>query len=241
MARYSNVNDVINRAAVECGLLKDANPTASADESFQQLTELLNGAGQEMVELHAWQTLIQPYQVTTVAGDTGTYALPDDFAYMIDQTGWERSNTRPMGGPLSPQDWAYLQGRDQVGIYASFRLAEDKFDLYPNNPVTPGWDINFQYVSRNWLQDTNGLRRDIIGTGSDTVLYDPILIIKFLKSKFLEAKGFDSTAARNEFSVLFSSRTGKDAGAPILNASGGGRREPYLNTHYSTPDTGYGF
>ena len=243
MPRFSSAGDIINRAAVEAGLFPEGDPVASSDESYVQLRYLLDGAGQELVELHPWQGLIKPYQVITQHDDTGIYPLPDDFGYMIDQTGWERSNTRPMGGPLTPQDWTYLKGRDLVSqsINASFRLADNELQIYPNDPVMPGLDINFEYINRNWVVESSGvIYRDTIGNSTDTILFDANMVVKFLKAKFLEAKGFDSTMARNEFAMLFEARTGKDAGAPVLNASFSSRGEPYLNGFYSVPNTGYG-
>ena len=243
MARLSTANDIINRAAVEIGLLKVNDPVASLDETFIQLTELLNAAGQELVELFPWQILVEEFRVETTSADSGTYNLPDNFSYMIDQTGWEHSNRVAMGGPLSAQDWTYLRGRDLISqsIYASFRLKDNKFDIYPQDPVADGLDINFEYISREWVQEQNdGPRKDSVTIGTDIVQYEPILIIKFLKSKFLEAKGFDSSTARLEFENMMNSRTGKDTGAPILNASNNSRGFPYLHPYYNTSDTGYG-
>ena len=243
MARLLTANDIINRAAVEVGLVKAVDPVGDLDETFVQLTELLTSAGQEMVELHPWQILVKEFQIVTTDQDTGTYDLPDDFSYMIDQTGWEHSNRVAMGGPLSPQDWTYLKGRDLISqsIYASFRLVDNKFDIYPQEPVPNGLDINFEYIGRNWVQEQNqGPLKDMITIGTDVVLYEPIMIIKFLKCKFLEAKGFDPSSARNEFENMFNSRTGKDTGAPILNASNNSRGFPYLHPYYNTSDTGYG-
>ena len=148
-----------------------------------------------------------------------------------------------MGGPLSAQDWTYLKGRNLVSqsIYASFRLMDNKFDLFPQNPVPAGLDINFEYISRNWVQEQNaGPQKDFISIGTDIVKYEPILIVKFLKCKFLESKGFDTTAARTEFENMFSSRTGKDTGAPILNAASSSRGFPYLQPYANTSDTGFG-
>ncbi len=96
MPRQKTANDIINRAAVECGLLRDNNPVGSTDENFIQLTELLNAVGQELVEVHPWQVLVKEHQITTSRFDTGNYPLPADFAYMIDQSGWERTNTRAL-------------------------------------------------------------------------------------------------------------------------------------------------
>ncbi len=242
MPRFYTANDVINRTAVEVGLLSDPNPVASADETYIQMKELLNSAGQELVELHPWQALVRKHQILTQNTDSGTYDLPDDYAYMINQTGWEHSNRVALGGPLGAQDWAYLAGRDLVSpsIYASFRLFDSKFDIYPQ-PPPDGLDINFEYMSRNWVLESNGTTyKDSVSIGSDVLLYEPILIIKFLKCKFLEAKGFDPSSARMEFENMFNSRTGKDEGAPILSASSNSRGFPYLHPYYNTSDTGYG-
>lgn len=243
MARLSTANDIINRVAVECGLLKDGNPVASNDESFIQLTELLNACGQELVELFPWQTLVKQFQVTTSAADTGDYALPDDFSYMIQQTGWELSNTTPLGGPLSAQDWTYLLGRNLVSdtIYASFRLMDNKFSIFPQNPVPDGLDINFEYISRNWVTEAGSLNpSDYVTDGADFINYEAILVQKFLRLKFLSAKGFDTSGALIEFELMFNSRTGKDRGASILSAGGDLRGYPYLNTYRNTGDSGYG-
>ena len=221
MARFQTANEVINKVALTVGLQQDNNPVSSPDEGFAQLRGLLDDAGQELVELHPWQTLRRPLSFTTKAGDSGKYALPDDFSYMIDQTGWDRTNRVAIGGPLGAQDWAYLEGRDLVSqsIYASFRQVENELWLYPQ-PPPEGLEVSFEYISRNWLLESDGQTyKDSVGDGADLVLFEPILIRRFLKCKFLEAKGMDVTAARIEFENMLGSRTGKDEGAPILNAA----------------------
>lgn len=242
MARYFAVNQIINRVAAEVGLVPVEDPVSSTDAAFIQLKFLLGGAGQELVELHEWEILKKPYTFTTKSTDSGTYDLPDDFSRMVNQTGWDQSNNVHVAGPLSSQDWEYLAGRDLVSqtIYASFQLRDGKLQLYPQ-PPPPGVQISFLYLSRNWLKSATSERRsDVIEQGSDLVLFEPILTIKFLKALFLEAKGFDSNAARDEFGTMFNSRTGTDEGASILNAGRGGRRFPYLNAWYNVPDSGYG-
>jgi hypothetical protein len=162
---------------------------------------------------------------------------------MIDQTGWDQTNRVAMGGPLSSQDWSYLEGRDLVSqsIYASFRLDSNKMELYPQPPPV-GLDIRFEYMSRNWVAEATNTdnRHDLVQTGSNLILYEPILIVKFLKVKMLEAKGLDASSARLEFENMFDARTGQDEGASILSASMNQRGFPYLHPFYSTGDTGYG-
>jgi len=242
MARYATANDIINRAAVEVGLSTVTDPVSSIDDAFVQLVTLLDSCGQELIELNQWQQFVKQYEIITQAGDTGEYDLPDDFAYMIDQTGWDRSNDLPVAGPLSAQDWTYLEGRDLVSstIYASFRELDGKMNLFPQPPPV-GLRVTFEYMGRNWLREQGAVDafRDTVGSGDNIVLFEPILMVKFLKLKFLSAKGFDATTAALEFDNIFQGRIGKNTGAPILSASNTGGY-PYLNSYRNLPDTHYG-
>jgi len=247
MARYKSANDILKQVAVEVGLLPINNPVASTEEAYIQLVGLLNAAGQELLELHPWQTLTRTYEIDLASkGDpdtSGIYDLPADFGYMIDQTGWDRTNRVAVGGPLSAQDWTYLQGRDLVSqtIYVSFRQWEGKMHLFPQ-PVPESLHLTFEYSSRDWVRDASAIEttRDEVITGSDVVMLPPLLVTKFTKMKFLQAKGFDASAAALEFDTVLQSQTGKDTGAPILSAGNNGRTFPYLDPYRNTGDTGYG-
>ena len=241
--RYATANDVINRAAVEIGLNADVDPVSSKDEAYVQLKYLLDSAGQELVQLNNWQMMTRDFSLTTTKLDTGSYDLPSDFSHMIDQTGWDRTNAAPVGGPLSDQDWAYLAGSDLTSqtIYVKFQLDGGKLQLYPQPPPA-GLEISFKYMSRTWVaeQVNTDNRFTTVQTGSDIILYEPILIVKFLKVKMLEAKGFDASSARLEFENMLDSTTGKDVGAPILSAGRNSRNYPYITPYRNTGDTGIG-
>ena len=90
------------------------------------------------------------------------------------------------------------------------------------------------------MEPQTGDPTDVAANSGDTILYHAILIIKFLKVKFLEAKGFDSSKARDDFNEMLDSVTGQDKSAPVLNAGGWGRTFPYLDSWYNLPDSGYG-
>jgi len=243
MARFATANDVINRAALACGLLPVNDPVSSADETFIQMTGLLTLCGQELVEMHPWQGLRKKLSITTQVGDTGSYDLPDDFGYMIDQTGWDKTNRLPAIGPLSAQQWSFLDGTNLMGtpMYAMFQQENNQLQLYPQPPPA-GIEIAFQYISRNWVVKPNtdpAVTQDTIETGFDIVMYDPILIVKYLTMSFKSAKGFDASAAAADFERMFLSRTGKDAGSPVLNAGRTGGGMPLLG-YNNAPWSGYG-
>lgn len=237
-----SANEILNRVAAEVGISPVVDPYASSDVSFIKMRYLLDTAGEELMQAHTWEFLNKSHSILTAAGDSGSYDLPADFGYMLNQTGWERSENVPLGGPLSPQDWAYLKGRDlaQNTLYASFRISEGAFKLYPEPPPV-NLDVNFEYVSTYWVQD--GVDPTIfkagVTTGTDIPMYDKTLITRYLKLKYLEATGFDSTAARDDFTQCFSFLTGKDKAAGVLNAGSSRRAYPYLTTA-NLPDTGFG-
>ena len=243
MARYLAVNDIINRAAIECGLLTSSSPVTDNEETFIQMTGLLNSAGQELCELNDWPVLVRKFTITTELDDTGKYDLPEDFNYFLDQTAWDRDNRLPLGGPLSPQDWTYLEGRDLVSetIYASYRQTEGQIWIFPQPPPV-GRTFTFEYVSRNWIREasSNEPNRDDIGDGSNVCMLPGLMTIKFLKMKFLQAKGFDFSGAALEFDTLFQGQIGKTTGAPVLSASRSRGGAPFLNAWDNIGDSGYG-
>lgn len=243
MARFKTINQIVNQVALETGIPKQVDIFASNDPATAQLIALSEACGYELLQDEAWEGLTRLNEFTTQAGDDGKYDLPEDFAYIINQTAWDRTNNVVLGGPLSAQEWEYLQGRDLVSstIYATFREVENQFWLYPQPPVV-GIDIAYEYISRNWVL-VNGVPNnysDTVANSADIVLYEPHLFERLLKLRFLEARGFDTTMAASQYDKSLTSWAAKDKGAPVLNQ---GRRHtgiPYLDGLYNTPDSGFG-
>jgi len=248
MARFDTAADIINQAASECGLTAVTDPFASADPAFIQLRNILTSAGQEMVGAHEWQKLIKEHEIvfgTTVPPDPAfpnRFDLPDDFAWIIDQTGWTPTNAGmglPLGGPLTPQDWTYLVATNLANstIYVSIRQAQGQLWVLPD-PPPDGTEVTFEYVNRNWVETAAGVFQDNVSASDDIVLFEPILIKKFLKLRYREAKGFDTSAALTQFANAFMQWTGKDVTAPVLSMARN-RVFPYLSWR-NVPQTNFG-
>lgn len=233
--------EILNRAAAEVGLQPVNDPYSAQDPVFQQMQFLLNTAGEELMQAYPWEFLVREHQFFTEEG-VSSYPLPDDFGYMLNQTGWEQSENIPLGGPLSAQDWTYLKGRNlsQNTLYASFRIREGEMLIYPDPPPI-GLDINYEYITINWALGGTPTEtpQDKIIIGSDTPLYDKTLITRYLKLKYLEAAGFDTTKAQDDFAQTFSFLTGFDKGAGIISAGRNHRLYPYLSV-LNLPDHGFG-
>lgn len=245
MARYYlTATRILNDVAIDVGLDAATDPVASTEKQFVQLKRQLDIAIEELSEVHTWEQFKREYTVTTddATYPDGEYPLPTDFHYMIDQTQWDRTNNLPMEGPVSSQQWAYLQGRDlgSSTIYASFRQAEGLLKLWPAPPAD-GIVVAFEYASTNWIRnaaDTAYLKT--VALANDTILLPPSLVRAYLKSKFLGAKGFQSVNAEEAVSLFLGSSAGKDAGAPKLSLSRRRTGAPLMNGLRNVMDTGYG-
>jgi hypothetical protein len=242
MARYETALTVINDAAVELGFAAVTDPFASTDPVFIQLVRFLKGVGRELVREVRWSQLQKEATFTTAAPDTGIYDLPTDFISMVPQTGWDRTNANPWGGPLSGEIWQYIQAdtpSSLIDVYARFWL--DKLYLYPT-PAPVGLVIAYEYRSRYWVMPSGETTptADAPTAGTDTLWFDPTLLVAALKLKWKEANGFDTSSALAERLRLLASCRADMAPSPVLHLDGRGGSRFRLLDGANVPDSGFG-
>lgn len=239
---FDTATNVINDAVKELGLISStvSDPFASTDPNMVQLCALLKSAGQEILREHHWSQSIKEHTFTTSAGDY-QYDLPADFMRMIDQSGWNRSTSWPLGGPLSPQVWQYFEGTSAAPtITVHFRIQQREIRLQPTTDMPANYTLAFEYMSRYWVQafgQTSGTK-EAPTAATDTLLYDRLLLVRALKLGFLKAKGFDTTSVQDDYDRSLRAIMG-DEPAPMLRLDGGGRGVHFLDL-CNVPDTGYG-
>lgn len=223
MVGYWSAYNILKQTAAELGLPIPASFLTDTATGSVQLVALLNAAGNELLEYYPWQNLLKEWDFTTVV-DQGEYELPDDWAYFLDQTQWDRTDHWPLLGPKSPQEWAWLKG----GLLAAaprmrYRVMENNFLLWPvpgadSGPAT--FNIAMEYVGNGWVKhagDPDPTYDGMVTDDADEVLYNPWMVNKYIKLKFYQLKGFDTTGVQSDFMRIFTSLTGKDKGAPRLS------------------------
>jgi len=234
----ATANDILNQVGVEVGLDPAVDPFSSNDQSYSQLSYLINTAGEELSYLYPWEFLRK--KATIITTGANSYDLPDDFLYLLNQTVWDYDEDEPLVGPITPQNWAELEARDTAGTTAVyFRMVDDQIALYPE-AIAAGKTIKFEYINRNWVldSDTGTSYKDKVTTGADIPQFNRTLLGRMLKVKFLEAKGFDTTKAQADLNQAFGLMTARNKGAPILSIAPS-RRGKLINS-YNAPDSGYG-
>ena len=237
---------IINDALVEVGLTAVTDPFAESDSNVVQMCTFLKSLGREVTHQHDWTILRKEATFTTVQG-TSTYALPSDFHEMYDQTGWNRTNRLPLGGPLSAQEWQYLKSR-LVGVVFTvlFRPMAGQIYIYPDNPTPGGYDVAYEYKSDGcWKVAVGGglfVYRDYPSDSADICLFDTLMMSRGLKLAWLKAHSFDTTSAQQDFDQALMFSKGQDSFVPVLNLNNRSMLrgiDPLLGQQ-NVPITGYG-
>jgi hypothetical protein len=126
-------------------------------------------------------------------------------------------------------------------IYATFRQKQGTFSLFPQ-PPPGGLDVHFEYVGFNWVQDgfDPNLFKSKVEKSSDRPVYNRLLMSRYVKVKYREAKDMDTTRAQADWNLIYQQITGQSTSPETLDAGGFRYGPPYLNSFRNTPDSGYG-
>jgi hypothetical protein len=222
------------------GLPVPTSVAGSTDQVSIQLWSLLTELGQELLSEHQWQFKTKTYIINTDPL-TKLYDLPIDFVRFIDDTAWNRTARLPLVGPMTEQQWSLLVARQLGGttFQLQYRINNNQLELYysPPDPNT----LALSYVSRGWVQDGSdpSIFKDTMEADGDICLYDPRLIVSFLRFRFRRAKGFNTTDLEMEYNTALENAKNADSPGQTLNLSYSGQNDGYLG-YKNMPDTGYG-
>lgn len=163
MSRYATCQEIVNRAAVECGLTPVADVFASTDPAFVQLRTLLTSCGQNLTENYEWEILRREFSYTTIecqeyldhgvvtsgpfvvgetvtggtSGATGVVVeVGEDYVAIQSVTGAFRVNETITGGTSGAS--AAVSGIRENGVY---NLPDDFDRMIPQT----NWDYTNRY------------------------------------------------------------------------------------------------
>ena len=179
----------------------------------------------------------------TATGQTLTlgqfqYAMPSDFYRLASKTAYNKTSRWTIIGPKSAQEWQWLKASwISVGPRQRFRIINNKFALWPM--PTASVEIGYEYESNAWIQDISGNGKTRFTADTDQALFPDRLMIAGAKMKFLNAKGFDSTAVTAEYKGLLASIKGQNADADTLSMAPKPLGDGLLTSN-NLPDSGYG-
>jgi len=165
-----------------------------------------------------------------------TYQIPPDFDFLTNRTMWDRTNRWELLGPDSPQmDQWHQSGIVPTGPRRHFRkmspfMNNGQFRLWPAPyEIASNLQLVFEYSSTNCVAVGGNFAAPATGydqpsnftfqwtTDADQPILDDDLLIKGLKYKFWQMKGFNYTDMKNDFIDYADLMWARDGARPTLN------------------------
>jgi hypothetical protein len=219
--RVDTAANIVNAVLLEQALADSAvsNVYASTDTVVVQLRALLSALGQDLAALRPWSHLQLEHAFNTAAG-VESYALPAGYVGMLPQTGWNRSTDVEFTGPASPQAWQVAASTETLTSTGYlFRVKGNRLFLEPTPAAVES--LVFEYVSAYWVVPSGQTAPTLEAptTNTDALWFDKRLLVTGLTLRWLEAKGFDTTAAQRAYDAALASAMGNDGAHPVLDLS----------------------
>jgi|GEM_PF-6192595 len=222
VSRYTTSLAIVQQAAIECGLSLPAAVFTSTDADVVLLRYLLNSCGQELCEMRPWRHLLKAGSFTAAAAVApavyGVNALATDFNYAVDDTFWNATDDRKIY-PADEIDWERYVTTGNANDPAVYRFEGNAIWLYAPNATDT---ITYRYVSRYWVKPSGQSAPTASSStvDTDTLYHWPLLLIRLLKLRFLQARGNDTVAALADFQAAYNQAAGREASTGTIPLSG---------------------
>lgn len=208
----------------------------SSEADGVQTFRIANRQGFDMSQEDVvWEELKTEKTISLVAAGQ-TYALPDDFRYMIPSTEWDQNADRRLSGPLTPKEWARSEHSGTVfGLKWRYEIRTGQI-VFSQTIASgdAGTLISYEYVSSFWAKNVGGTAIVRFSADTDTQRLDDDIFIAGIVWRLKRAKGFDWVAD----AALYQDWLG------TLKARDGGMRDVVFGDHghlgVNIPETGFG-
>ncbi|PKR55404.1 phage adaptor protein [Thalassospira marina] len=207
-------------AARELGIPVPNIVFTSTDPQVKQLLSFAEKTGEELMKGYEWQVLVKEASFSTVAQESqGTLiSIASDFDRIVDQSMWDRTQSRRVLGPVDASQWQRLRGQiTEASVEYWHRVRGGELLFWPSPPANQS--IYFEYISKNWISGASP--SDRFAADDDTSLLDEMLIQYGVIYRFLKAQGLPYQDALAEYMGRRDKNLINDKGNPVISMNGG--------------------
>lgn len=198
----------------------------TTDPQVAQIYAMLEEEGADLSGRGAWQVLTLEATHTTVAtesqGSIETIAS-DGFRYVKDNTIWDRTENLPViviDGP----DWQAEKGFASTSPRYRARIRGNQLLVTPTPVAGNTWA--FEYVTWNWILDTDGsTRKQYFTADTDTILLPEPVVQMGLRWRWKKEKGFEYAEDFRTYEMMVADALSRQGLQRNLNMAGDDRSQ----------------
>lgn len=195
--------------------------TSSTDTQVLQLWKIANEEGRKQSARYPWQALVNEATFTTLAAETQgviTTIAGAGFRSIVNSTIWNRTQKRPVFGPMSPSDWQQLKAQTSTGPWSQYRIRGSNIIF---NPVpAAGQSCFFEWISKYWAFSSGAVAQASLLADDDQIYLDDEIFLQGMIWRWNKRKGFDYAEDYADYEKLIADAMAKDGGKPTLNLNG---------------------
>jgi hypothetical protein len=195
------------------------------EPNVAQLIELINEEGQEQAAKYTWQVLCNEGSVTTVAAESQglmTTLAGADFQFIVNETMWNRSQRRPVPGPIKDAEWQALKATFITGPWIQYRVRGNQLLFIPIPAA--GQSVYYEWQSKYWCTDATGVTgKSAMTADTDISKLDERLLILGTIVRFKSANKLDYSADQEKYDAAIADAQTRDGSKPRLTLGGGAK------------------
>jgi len=200
----------VQRFCRRTGLSVPTTVYGTTDEQVLQIMALLEEEGNDLAGRGNWEALTFEATHTTVATESQgaiTSIATNNFRYIKDETLWDRTENLPLY-VIDGQDWQAEKGFSTTSPHYMVRIRGGALLASPTPTAGNTWA--FEYVSWNWILDTDGSTyKQYFTADTDTLLLPEPIIMMGLRWRWKKEKGFDYEEDFNTYEEMVKNELGR--------------------------------
>lgn len=215
---------IVQSACDRLSLPRTTVVATATDQTVRNLLALAQEEGQELAAFGPWQVLRKEHTFSTVAAELQVSSLPTDLGAFVNDTCWNRTKTRPMAGPVSPQDWQRLKALTSSPVVDTFTIRGNAFRIIPTPAASE--TIAYEYVSSQWCESAGGADQSAWAADTDTGILSERLMSLGLIWRYKKSRGMSWDIDYAQYEYERNQALAQDSLKPVLDMAGGGGWRP---------------
>ena len=226
---------VVQRFCKRTNIASPSTVYGSTDPQITQIMALLEEEGGELSGRGDWQALTNEATHTTVATESQgaiTTIASNGFRYIKNDTLWDRDLQWPIR-VINDGDW---QATKAFGINGPRYHVRIRGGNLLSNPVpTAGLTWAFEYITWNWITDTNDANdAQYFAADTDKILLPEAIVMMGLRWRWKKEKGLDYEEDFNTYESMVVDALGREGIKSTLNMGANNTPSP-ITSHGSWP------
>lgn len=214
---------IVKAVALKVGITVPTVAATSQDTNVQQIIGFVNEDGQELAARYSWQELVKEATFATVATESQgliTALTGADFAFVLNETMWDRSTKRPVFGPKVPAEWQQLKAQFVSGPWSQYRIRGNSVLFIP--VPAAGDAIFFEWVSKYWCTATGSTvgTQTALAVDTDLAILDERLITLGAVWRYKQTKRLAYDEDFDKAEAAIADAISRNASKPTLNLAG---------------------